>query len=972
MSFKRNVFLLTKFFCLSLVVFGLISTDAFAAGSKNKSKNSATLWEKTAPAELAGQNRRSDMPLKYQTFRLNRSALAEVFDRAPLEFSSAARNIETVIEIPTPDGTIARFRLEESPIMESGLAEKFPNWKTFQGYGIDMVGVTARFSWTDYGFSGQILAPGGTFLIDPYAYGDLDNYVVYYKHDYTDQPRDFHCDFDRALNSDEPSLLSAVMPDFAPQFNYGTQIRNYRLAVAATGEYTNVFRQAGDTDDQAKARALAQQILIINRVDGVYRRDMAISFTLIANNIDIIYTDPGSDPYSNTSPTTLLSQNQTNLTNVIGNANYDVGHVFSTGGGGVASLGVICNSSSKARGETGLSNPVGDPFAIDYVAHEMGHQFGGNHTFNGTGSNCGGGNRAASAAYEPGSGITVMAYAGICGVAANLDQHSIDNFHIKSQTEIINHITNGSGSTCGTLSGSNNVPVVAALTNYTIPKLTPFILTANATDADGDTINYSWEEYDLGPAAPPEGDSDGNARPILRPYSPTTFNYRIFPSLTYILNNQNVPPTSIGCGAATCISGESLPSIARTMNFRVSARDGRGGVADSGTTLTIVNTSAPFSITSPNTAATWQANSQQTVTWQVAETDAAPISAATVNILLSTDGGSTFPVTLVANTPNDGSQPILVPNITSNTVRIKVEAVGNIFFDISDANLAINSSTTPMSNTPYDFDGDGKSDISVFRSGTWYLQQSTAGYTAVSLGASGDKIVPADYNGDSKTDVAVFRPSIGTWFTSTNPATNYGAVQFGASGDIPRPGDFDGDGKADLAVFRPSNGTWYWRNSSNNSFNSVAFGTNGDIPLIADFDGDGKSDIAVFRPSNGVWYYIRSTNGTVVSTAFGTNGDVPVPGDFDGDSKSDIAVFRPSNGTWYWLNSSNGAFNGVAFGANGDVPVVGNYDGDSKSDLAVFRPSNGAWYIQRSTSGFTGVLFGQNGDAAIPNAYNGL
>ena len=967
MSLIRNMSAFTRFFCLAIIAVGLISTDAFAAGSKNKSKGTATLWEKTSPTDLAGKNLRSDLPSKYLSYRLNRSALADVFSRAPLEFTDAARGTETVLEIPTPDGTISRFRLEESPIMEPELAEKFPNMKTFQGYGIDEVGVTARFSWTEFGFSAQILAPGGTYLIDPLAMGDQDNYIVAYKHDYPHQAHAFHCEMEEMLSSDEPSLLNAVMPDFAPEFSYGTQIHNYRLALAADGEYTNVFRMVGDTDDQAKARALAAQVLIMNRVDGVYRRDVAISFTIIANNLSIIYTDPNTDPYSNTAPSTLLSENQSNLDSVIGTANYDIGHVFTTGGGGIAGLGVVCRSGNKARGETGLPNPVGDAYAIDFVAHEMGHQFGGNHTFN---NSCGG-NRASTAAYEPGSGITVMGYAGVCGATADLAQHSIDNFHIKSQTEIgVYTGSTGSGGACGTVSGSNTVPVIGTLASYTIPKGTPFTLTGSATDADNDPLTYSWEEYDRSSASPPDTDADGVPRPILRPYSPTTGTSRTFPSLQYILNNSNVPPSTYNCLGYTCITGEILPSIARVMNFRLAVRDGRGGVADAGTTVTIVNTATPFKVTSQNSATTWQGNSQQTVTWDVAGTTDAPISTANVNILLSDDGGNTFPTVLAANTPNDGSQQITVPNINSTFVRIKVEAAGNIFFDINDVNLTITPGVAPTGSAPYDFDGDGKTDVSVFRGGAWYIQRSTAGFVGVSFGLSSDKVVPADYDGDGKADIAVFRN--GYWYVLNSGTGTVSSTLFGLSGDIPRPGDFDGDGKADYAVFRPSNGTWYYVNSSNGAFNGVAFGTSGDVPLIANFDGDGKSDIAVFRPSTGIWYYVRSSDGAIVSVAFGTGGDIPVPGDFDGDGKTDVAVFRPSTSVWYYLTSSSNAFNGFAFGSSGDIPVVGNYDGDGKSDIAVFRPSTGTWYIQQSTNGFTGFNFGLNGDVPIPNSYNGM
>ena len=271
---------------------------------------------------------------------------------------------------------------------------------------------------------------------------------------------------------------------------------------------------------------------------------------------------------------------------------------------------------------------------------------------------------------------------------------------------------------------------------------------------------------------------------------------------------------------------------------------------------------------------------------------------------------------------------------------------------------------------PFDFDGDGRTDISVFRGGTWHLQRSQLGFTAANWGIGSDLVAPADFDGDGKTDLTVYRPSNGEWSVFNSLTHSVYIVRFGAPEDLPRPADYDGDGKADICVFRPSNGTWYRLNSSNGQFVATAFGQSGDAPLIADFDGDGKSDIAVFRPSNGTWYWLRSSDGQFGAVAFGANGDKPVAADYDGDGKTDVAVFRPSNGTWYRLNSSNGSFFAVAFGQAGDVPTLGDYDGDGKSEIAVFRPAGGVWYRLNSGSGnFYYELFGVNGDRPIPAAF---
>lgn len=268
----------------------------------------------------------------------------------------------------------------------------------------------------------------------------------------------------------------------------------------------------------------------------------------------------------------------------------------------------------------------------------------------------------------------------------------------------------------------------------------------------------------------------------------------------------------------------------------------------------------------------------------------------------------------------------------------------------------------------FDFDGDGKADISGFRpsNSNWNLLRSTSGSTSIHWGLPTDILVPADYDGDGKTNVAVYRD--GAWKIVWSDGS-YHQTFHGETGDLPRPGDFDGDGKADIALWRPSNGNWYWINSSDGQYKATHFGMNGDVPLIADFDGDGQTEHAVFRPSEGNWYYLRSSDGQYAATHFGTTGDIPVVGDFDGDGKTDLSVFRPSNSFWYRLDSSNGQYFAQKFGTTGDVPAAADYDGDNKADLAVFRPSNSVWYILQSGNGLTGTLYGAAGDRPVPSVF---
>jgi uncharacterized delta-60 repeat protein len=316
--------------------------------------------------------------------------------------------------------------------------------------------------------------------------------------------------------------------------------------------------------------------------------------------------------------------------------------------------------------------------------------------------------------------------------------------------------------------------------------------------------------------------------------------------------------------------------------------------------------------------------------------------------------------------------------VSGETIRdIEVQADGKILmtsdFMIVDGVPKLAIARLHNSSVPFDYDGDGRADISVYRPSTnrWYELLSSNGTVAeVTFGTAGDIPVPADFDGDGKTDEAIFRPSNSQWWYRSSIDGSYIANTFGENGDIPRPSDFDGDGKADLVLFRPSNSTWYRFGSTAGHVSNTVFGLPGDQPLSGDFDGDGKFDLAVFRPSNGDWWYASSSaGGAFVNVHWGQNGDLPVPADYDGDGKTDHAVYRPSEGGWYVYNSGNGCFTTLAFGTSEDRPVAADYDGDGRADIAVFRPSTGVWYLLRSTSGFAGVQFGISSDTPTPNSF---
>jgi hypothetical protein len=381
----------------------------------------------------------------------------------------------------------------------------------------------------------------------------------------------------------------------------------------------------------------------------------------------LFYTNGATDPYNNNDAFSMRVQNQTNIDSVVGTANYDVGHVFATAGGGYATVGSLCSASSKAEGATGMSNPIGDAFDVDYVAHELGHQFGGNHTFNGTSGNCGDpGARSSTHAYEVGGGSTIMAYAGICS-PEDLQPNSSAQFHGESLNEITAFLTSGGGASCGTTAATGNaLPTVSGGSSHTIPQRTPFGLTAAGSDANGDTVTYQWDQFDLGTASSSvaTASTDDGFRPLFRSYPQSVSPTRTFPSLTYILNNANVPPATYSCSAGTCLTGETLPASNRTTHFLVTARDNRSGggaVSTSSVQVMVTTAAGPFAVTSPNTPVSWTGG-PQTVTWNVADTTAAPVGTANVNIWLSSDGGANFSTVLASSTPNDGAEVVTIPD----------------------------------------------------------------------------------------------------------------------------------------------------------------------------------------------------------------------------------------------------------------------------------------------------------------------
>jgi hypothetical protein len=836
-------------FLLILAVVGLLLTavgPAAASPALPEPVPTRGLWDAlTGPLAEGRNGHPADVEAdRLRAFALDHAGMRAALTSAPLESSRTAKGAPLVVRIPAPLGGFQRFAVRESPVMEPGLAARYPEIATYSGRGIDDSTATVRMDLTQLGFHASVRSAGGDWYVDPYYHLDRSVYASYYG-------RDLENDHGRFVEEGLEGLAVAPAAGTDALRSAGDQLRTYRLALVTDQSYATYWDAASDP-----ANVTAAKVTLVNRVTQIYEDETSIRLVLVANNdlLDLNTNALAIEPNGPCGAAAcftesqlagcsggLLNRNRIVIGQIIGAGNYDIGHIgLGKSGGGVAGLGVV-GGDGKARGCTGVPAPTGDYFAVDYVAHEMGHQFAGNHTFNGTQHNCSGANRNPTTSVEPGSGSSIMAYAGICR-QDNTQPHSDPYWSQRSFEEIITYVTedqlpinevqtislrgfdtngdsftlifNGMESTpitrgptytvdiqaaltsvgiTGTVSGfggsgtpgdtgfqvtftgaqsltnvsllqlsdlsgidpgsfvgetakggpvdnkgntvvptGNTPPVVTAPADVTIPYRTPFALTGSATDADADTLTYMWEQNDPG-AASGTGLVDPNKTngPLFRqfgttllkpPYDPTEYEAdgenhpttdptRVFPDQAQILaNNTNAetgdcpggpPPPPPTAGSATnvpqplidCYS-EFLPrsGYAGPMHFRLTARDnspGGGGVNSDDVTVSLAPNTGPFLVTSPNAATSFAAGQTIAVTWDVAGTAGAPIGAANVRILLSTDGGETFQTELIASTPNDGSEDVGLPATATEEGRVKIEAVGNVFFDVSNADFSI-------------------------------------------------------------------------------------------------------------------------------------------------------------------------------------------------------------------------------------------------------------------------------------------
>ncbi len=617
----------------------------------------------------------------YETARVDYTELRSLLADAPKEILGLADQAGVEMLLPLPDGRLIRFNVWENNVLGPQVQRQIPDFKLYSGQGIDDPTYSVRFE-VGYGrLSAMISTPEGAYFIEPMRRKPDGTYFLYARRDSLRGPGWTCRVVDEKGNDivDTPGFLKPAPEEVEPDLRItGTNLWTFRTAVNATAEYVTFW--GGNT-----VTATSQIGTSVNRVDGVYRKEAAIRLNLTWTQV---FTNAATDPYDNNNGGTMLGQNQARMdaAGTPGSANYDLGHVFSTGGGGIAGLGVVGITGQKARGVTGSGSPTGDTFDIDYVAHEMGHQFAGNHSFNGITGSCAG-NRNAATAWEPGSGSTIMSYAGICG-SEDVQPNSHDYLHIGSIQEFLTVRTAARGGVA-TASG-NGVPTVNAGLDYAIPISTPFKLTMTATDPNGHALTHQWDQQNVGTSGATTLTTTNTSRPLFRSFLPTVSPTRFFPSQALALANNFTNQF------------EFLPNVARTMRMRAVARDNQtagGGVNVDDMTITVSGTT-PFAVTAPNTAVSWNRNRFFNVTWDPAGTTGTAFAVSTVKIWLSTNGGASFysgtATQLTASTANDGAELISMPLSTaaSSTARIIIEANNNIFFDHSNVNFSIATANT--------------------------------------------------------------------------------------------------------------------------------------------------------------------------------------------------------------------------------------------------------------------------------------
>ena len=636
--------------------------------------NAQKLWQEIeSQGEVISEDKlyeKKNFPLKYQMMSLNLNSFKN-------KVSFKSKSLQKIIELPNEDGSLSKFTVKETSNFSAELASKYPTIKSFTAQGVDDPTATAKISMGTDGFHAVIFSGNKeTVYIDPYT-KDNKEYIIYKKSGLNKYDEDFKCQVEQSSKNE------FTKNNFAKIANDG-KLRTYRLALVCSGEYAQFHLGASQqnipnnaTDQVKKTAVLSAMNTSLTRLNGIFEKDLSVKMELVSNNDDVVFLNASTDGISDGDPNSMIDEVQSICDTKIGDANYDIGHIFSVGGDGLAGLGVVCLTGEKAKGVTGRGEPIGDPYDIDFVAHELGHQFGATHTQNN--DNC---NRSNPTAVEPGSGSTIMGYAGLCDPnvkSGNPNGNSDDYFHAVSIAQMWNKIQNNGG--CATITNTGNTaPNADAGLNYSIPKSTPFVLRGTATDANGTaSLTYNWEQQDNEVASMPPL-STNNVGPA----------FRSLPSK--VTPNRYMPDLATVVAGNTSTTWEVLPSVPRYLNFSFFVRDnnaGGGSSARDDMKVTVTNANA-FIVTSPSSAVSWNVGSTQTIIWNKGTTDLAPINCSTVNIRLSIDGGLTFPIILKSGTSNDGTEDVIIPDNATFNARIMVEAADNIFYNVNSTNFTIN------------------------------------------------------------------------------------------------------------------------------------------------------------------------------------------------------------------------------------------------------------------------------------------
>ncbi len=664
---------------------------------------SKPLWEPVPQAVIGDlKGARAFQARSARLNRLSRPALSEILQDAPLDTGATIREDQYVeVLLPAPGADLPRqferFRVAESPLLPVELAPHAGDLRTYSGRGIDDPSLSTRFSVTTAGISGIVLGGERVWIIEPLSEQDDGAspsdvtaadpvHVSVFKDELLAPVSPLRFERNSRPVGPSPGFISSLTsqsPTLRPER------RTFRIAITATTGFTKRFKDRikGPISDEAiRDSALVSIVQTINQVQALYERELGIRFQFVPRQRELIFVS--ADPFSSTSVSSaLLAQNQIVLDRTLTPAGYDIGHVFTGSGGGQGEFASVCDDARKAQGATAIEALTPKVFAIDYVAHEIGHQFDARHTFNSAGGGaCTESSRSAADAFEPGSGSTVMGYAGICK-GSDVETESGSYFHTSSLTRISAHLQR---TTCGTRAAvQNRTPTVQAMSGWRIPANTPFALSATASDPDGDRLSYTWEEYyqrpDWAPhAAPPDAAAAGQIRPSFRSYPPSRDSVRVFPRMQDLTKG-------------TASRFEQLPEIDRRsgaeppLSFRVTARDGRGAFSTADVEVEVIanldgEPVGPFRVTRPRRDHRVQRGEAIDVRWDPAATNLAPIACMDVRITLDPNLSGSFAETLSERTPNDGQERVTIPRLPvvgGPSARIKVECVGNIFFNIS-------------------------------------------------------------------------------------------------------------------------------------------------------------------------------------------------------------------------------------------------------------------------------------------------